>query len=83
MLKRATRRRSVYNAARRLLLAAREALGPEWKPAGTTAEGDSAEALRAELSPLSRFWSQWDGREEPAASFAALDGFLADPFGDS
>jgi len=69
--------------ARQLLGSASEALGPEWKPAGTTAEGDSAHAPRVELSPLSRFWSTWDGREEPAPSFEALDEFLADPFADT
>jgi len=65
---------------KRLLGSAREALGPEWKPAGTTAEGDSAHGPSVELSPLSRFWAEWDGGEEAAPSFEALDEFLADPF---
>ena len=56
---------------------ARQALGPDWKPAGTTAEGDVRVAARPESTPLSRFWHQWDGpTAAPARVYARLDTYL-------
>jgi enediyne biosynthesis protein E4 len=56
----------------RLLEQAREALGPEWHPKGTTAEGDVKEKQHVETSPLSGYWEKWDGIIEPARAFAPL-----------
>ena len=52
---------------------AREARGPDWKPEGTTAEGDVAGRQHREETPLSRFWESWDGSPDAGAVFAALD----------
>ncbi len=56
----------------RLLAAAREARGEEWKPEGAAAEGDVLARMHREESPLSRFWEQWDGGLEPEMAFSAL-----------
>jgi Tfp pilus assembly protein PilF len=69
-------KRGEDEAARELLQRARDALGPEWKPEGTTAEGDVARRMHAEATPLSAIWTQWDGSLEPAGAFAALDAHL-------
>jgi Tfp pilus assembly protein PilF len=56
------------------LASARAALGPDWKPAGATAEGDvQGRALSDSSTPLSRYWQQWDGTPNPAAAYRALD----------
>ncbi len=65
-------RRGDAAGARRLLAAAAEARGPDWKPEGTTAEGDTAKSGHREESPLAGFWERWDGGSEPSAAFAAL-----------
>jgi tetratricopeptide (TPR) repeat protein len=63
--------------AREALERARAALGPDWKPAGSTAEGDVlAGAPRPESTPLSRFWEQWDGRATLPSAYAAIDAHL-------
>lgn len=60
-------------AASLLLEQARAALGPEWKPEGSVAEGDVKERMHTEATPLSIFWESWDGGSDPAIAFAALD----------
>jgi enediyne biosynthesis protein E4 len=62
--------------AKEMLGKVRQALGPEWKPAGSTAEGDVAATHYSESTPLARFWEAWNGVAEPRAAFAALDGYL-------
>ncbi len=62
--------------ARESLERSRAALGPEWKPAGTTAEGDVLGQKTHESTLLSRFWQAWDGTARPQASYAALDKYL-------
>ena len=62
--------------ARQQLERARQALGPEWKPAGTTAEGDVAMKAYTEATPLARFWETWDGAATPRAAYARLDAYL-------
>jgi tetratricopeptide (TPR) repeat protein len=62
--------------AKEMLGKVRQALGPEWKPAGSTAEGDVAAKHYSESTPLARFWEAWNGVAEPRAAFAALDGYL-------
>jgi tetratricopeptide (TPR) repeat protein len=69
-------RRGDDEGARSLLANAREARGEEWKPEGTTAEGDVARQMHAEATPLSSFWMQWDGTSDPVAAFAPLESFL-------
>jgi enediyne biosynthesis protein E4 len=61
--------------ARRYLEAAAEALGEEWMPAGTTAEGDVLEQAHDDSTPLSRFWETWD-KSPDEKGFARLDAFL-------
>jgi tetratricopeptide (TPR) repeat protein len=62
--------------AARQLTAARQALGPDWKPTGATAEGDAAAKHYAESTPLARFWTTWDGAATPATAYAPLDAYL-------
>ncbi len=59
--------------ARELLETAQAARGPDWKPEGTTAEGDVKGRQHREETPFSRFWEAWDGTSEPAAAFAGLE----------
>jgi tetratricopeptide (TPR) repeat protein len=63
-------------AARELLAVARQALGQDWQPKGSTSEGDVRQRWHAEKSPLSRFWEAWDGAAEPESTFASLDAHL-------
>ena len=70
-------RRGDEAAAGELLAAARAALGPEWKPRGSVAEGDVQTRQHREETPLSRFWEAWDGTQTPARTFAPLAAHLA------
>ncbi len=63
-------------AARGLLEKAVAARGPDWKPEGTTAEGDVAKRAHRETTPLSEYWESWGGDPEPEAAFARLHKFL-------
>lgn len=69
-------KRGDAKAAAGLLGEAREALGPEWKPAGTVAEGDTERKMHEEETPLARFWRAWDGEPDPETAYAALDDHL-------
>ena len=69
-------KRSDDEDAVKLLAAAREALGPDWKPAGATAEGDVLVETGGETSVLSHFWNAWDGTDRPRDVFAELDRFV-------
>jgi enediyne biosynthesis protein E4 len=66
-------RRGDTASAKTFLTQARGALGPDWQPKGATSEGEVKQKQHVELTPLTPFWSGWDGREEPAAAFAALE----------
>jgi hypothetical protein len=55
---------------------ARAALGPDWKPQGSTAEGDVATHAHEDLTPLSRVVGRWNGSERPAEAYADLDRYL-------
>ncbi|RMH18828.1 MAG: hypothetical protein D6696_12250 [Acidobacteria bacterium] len=71
-------RRGDEAASRALLEAARDARGPDWKPAGAVAEGDVARRMHRERSPLARFYQSWDGGAgDPAQVFAPLARHLA------
>jgi hypothetical protein len=60
--------------SRELLADTRRALGPDWQPKGATAEGDVKRKQFAEGTPLTRFWQNWSGSEDPSHAF----GFLAE-----
>jgi tetratricopeptide (TPR) repeat protein len=60
-----------------LLAEARQALGKDWQPKGTTAEGDVKQKQFLATTPLSRFWEEWNGAPTPSASFANLEMFLS------
>ena len=60
----------------RLLTLAGETRGEEWKPEGATSEGDVRLRMYKEDTPLSRFWSKWNGSTDPASAFAELDDWL-------
>ena len=62
--------------AREHLEQARATLGPDWKPAGATAEGDAVVDPGHAATLLSRFWTRWDGAANPSAAFRALDSYL-------
>jgi tetratricopeptide (TPR) repeat protein len=62
--------------AKDALQRARAALGPDWKPSGSTAEGDVARALEQTATPLSRFLQAWDGTADAAAAYRPLDAYL-------
>lgn len=51
--------------------------GEDWKPEGAVAEGDVAQRMHKEVSPLSIYWEQWDGTLNPGAAFTSLDRYLA------
>jgi lipopolysaccharide biosynthesis regulator YciM len=51
--------------------------GEDWKPEGAVAEGDVAQRMHKEVSPLSIYWEQWDGTLDPDSAFLDLDRYLA------
>jgi enediyne biosynthesis protein E4 len=67
-------------AAQQFLEDTRAALGPDWHPEGASAEGDVKEKQHVDLTPLSRFWSEWDGALDPKKSYAALEAYLAQKY---
>lgn len=62
--------------ARALLLEARRARGPDWKPTGTTAEGDVGRRMDSNTTPLADIWESWNGEPDPRTAFARLDARL-------
>jgi tetratricopeptide (TPR) repeat protein len=64
------------DSARELLAAALVARGDEWKPQGTTAEGDVAQRMHVDATPLSESWNRWSGTLDPDEAYASLDAFL-------
>jgi tetratricopeptide (TPR) repeat protein len=62
--------------ATELLARARAALGTDWKPRGSTAEGDVARKAHEDTTPLARFLGDWNGSEQPAEAYADLDRHL-------
>ena len=65
-----------HSSASELLVETRNALGVEWQPQGTTAEGDVKSKQHSERSPLSEFWEHWNGESDLSRAFAKLDEFL-------
>ncbi|HEY7509999.1 MAG TPA: ASPIC/UnbV domain-containing protein, partial [Vicinamibacteria bacterium] len=64
-------------ATRARLAQAREALGPDWKPRGATAEGDVRRQAHEDASLLASAWQRWDGTPDPRRAFASLEKRLA------
>jgi tetratricopeptide (TPR) repeat protein len=58
--------------SRELLAEVRRARGPEWKPEGAVAEGDTAARMHVERTPLAHFVDAWDGKADPDPGFAEL-----------
>jgi len=56
---------------------AQAARGPEWKPEGSVAEGDVAQRMHREQSPLAPVWQSWDGELDPTQAFELLERRLA------
>ncbi|MGZ8920412.1 MAG: FG-GAP-like repeat-containing protein, partial [Limisphaerales bacterium] len=65
--------RGENNAATDFLQQTRHALGKEWQPQGTTAEGDVKNKQHAESSPLRKFYEGWNGSQDPAVAFAEIE----------
>jgi tetratricopeptide (TPR) repeat protein len=64
-------------AARQLLAQTRQALGNDWKPRGTTSEGDTTRKVHDDSTPLSRFWENWDGNLSPDVVYPPIKTYLA------
>jgi tetratricopeptide (TPR) repeat protein len=62
--------------ATEMLTAARNALGPDWKPSGAVLEGDVQHQMFSESGFLGLFEQQWDGASKPSDAFARLDTYL-------
>ena len=63
-------------AATSLLAAAKQTLGPEWKPKGSVAEGDVKQRMDRDAGLLAPFWQAWSGTPDPDAAFAKLESYL-------
>ena len=69
-------KRGDYREASEKLIAARQARGPDWKPAGSVLEGDVQRRMYSESGFLNAFERQWDGAPDPARAYSALDAYL-------
>ncbi len=61
-----------------LLARTRLALGQDWKPIGSSAEGDVTGKAHEDTTPLARFIGEWNGHQQPAEAYRALDRHLRD-----
>jgi len=59
-----------------LLSQAHNALGPDWKPAGTVLEGDVRRRMHSESGFLGVFAQQWNGDLKPSLAYTELDAYL-------
>lgn len=69
-------KRGDATGAARFLRRTRDSLGEDWKPHGSTAEGDVAQKAYEDTTPLARFLAEWNGSERPAEAYAVLDRHL-------
>lgn len=60
-----------------MLDAAAKARGPDWKPAGSVAEGEVKHSMVVLPGFLSSFEERWSGQRDARAAFAKLEAFLA------
>lgn len=59
-----------------LLTQAHSALGPTWKPAGATSEGDVRHRMYSESGFLGVFPQQWSGSSDPSSAYAQMDTYV-------
>jgi tetratricopeptide (TPR) repeat protein len=59
-----------------MLMQARTALGPDWKPAGAVLEGDVRRRMYSESGFLGVFAQQWDSNSNPSLAYVRLDTYL-------
>jgi hypothetical protein len=52
------------------------ALGKDWQPQGATAEGDVKTKQHIENTPLTRYWSGWNGQADPDSAYPLLANYL-------
>jgi len=69
-------KRGDYRQALEKLGSARQARGPDWKPAGSVLEGDVQHRMYSESGFLNVFERQWDGAPDPSRAYTALDAYL-------
>ncbi|HEX6906835.1 MAG TPA: FG-GAP-like repeat-containing protein [Terriglobales bacterium] len=62
--------------ASRMLVTARAARGPDWKPSGSVLEGDVQHRMYGESGFLNVFEQQWGGSSAPKQAYRQLDAFL-------
>lgn len=62
--------------AHAMLATARDARGPDWKPAGSVLEGDVQHRMYSEGSFLNVFAQDWDGSSDPERAYAQLHTYL-------
>jgi tetratricopeptide (TPR) repeat protein len=62
--------------AKGMLEAARKALGPEWKPKGSVAEGDVKKKMANEAGFLAPYWESWDGAPDANRAYARMEAYL-------
>jgi tetratricopeptide (TPR) repeat protein len=71
----AWKRGDIHQASEKLG-SARNARGPDWKPAGSVLEGDVQRRMYSESGFLDVFERQWDGVPDPSRAFAPLEMYL-------
>lgn len=59
-----------------MLTSARNARGPDFKPAGAVSEGDVRHLMFSESGFLTLFERHWDGSPDPNQAYAELDAYL-------
>ena len=69
-------KRGDLRSATALLQSAKQALGPDWKPAGAVLEGDVRQRMFSESGFLGVFEQQWDGSTNAASAYGQLDAYL-------
>jgi len=69
-------KRGDYRQALEKLSSARNARGPDWKPAGSVLEGDVQRRIYRESGFLNVFERQWDGAPDPSRAYTPLDAYL-------
>jgi tetratricopeptide (TPR) repeat protein len=69
-------KRGDKSQASKMLLSARKARGPDFKPTGAVLEGDVRHLLYSESGFLNLFERRWDGSPDPRRAYAELDVYL-------
>ncbi len=69
-------KRGNNHEAEAMLAAAKQALGPDFKPAGAVSEGDVRQTMYGEAGFLNTFEQHWDGTPSPGPAYSGLDNYL-------